>query len=114
MVSTIADKIQVSDVICCFPGVGTLVGIVEAIYHLGHILYYSPIEREERNTYLYNLNIDAGKLQQHCAETFIAANQNKPTPTAEKINLSTKRCFQGILKATWVGAIGLLVYKLSK
>ncbi len=133
MVDKISDKIGLTDVVYCVPGIGTLVGLVESTYHLVRLI--APKERDHSN-HAHNLIRQANALHQEAR--VLMANQNtagaaqkltsasgaldsartaihmQRTATDKKTDFHAKKCFESVLKATWLGAIGLLAYKLFK
>ena len=141
MFSKISEKTNAMDWLGCVPAVGTVVGLAEVIYYYGVLILVScfqgpnNIESIKKKTDDVHREItllksrvkafDANDLNRAAVVTkiddlikqsakLVDEHTNEILKWHERGDAVADKCLQGILRATWVGGIGIFVYKLLK
>lgn len=135
MLNKISDKTDAIDWAGCIPGIGTVVGLVEMVYNFGLLTFSmfakkndpqitaargefdslakNLLDKPDKPTEAHQKTEEVGRLIKDCRNL-----HNKWEMSIKKYDENTdliaKKCLTGMLRATWVGAIGICTYKLLK
>ena len=144
MTNKISDKPSSLDWVGCVPGVGTAVGFVEMVYNFALLVIaefsrgLDPNKAQQKKEDVITFN-QLGATQQatkislirpdtaaakkllgeaeamcHAAELLHLKSKQSSEEHEKKTDLIAKKCFTAMLRMTWIGGIGICVYKLLK